>query len=259
MTDLFADNPNPGANAPTLSQSGRGLTAGVAGTREIPVYGRADDEWYVEPGWCVDLLLRVERFEGSCWDPACGGGTIPKAFARLGQRCLGSDLRDRGYGTAPIDFLAGDHPVVDCIVCNPPYGHGKTAEAFIRRALTLARRKVAMLVNEKFVYSQQRYALFWHEQTRPTKLWFLSSRPSMPPGELLASGAVEPKGGTMNYLWIVWERGRAPEPPGWLIRDRLGAERRDDGNDRARPDDHPAAASPGDAASTMDHAADGEN
>ncbi len=243
MSDLF--DPVGRATAETAVLPGLaagGQNPGVVGAREIAIYGRADDEWYVEPGWCVDLLLAVAPFAGSVWDPACGCGTIPKAFARIGQSCIGSDLRDRGYGTAPIDFLRrqaryGGADTPDNIVCNPPYGHGRSAEAFIRHALAIARRKVAMLVNEKFLYSQGRHDLFtsapWGAQslstgretaggagTRPTRLWFLSSRPSMPPGELLASGAVEPKGGTMNYLWIVWERDRAPEPPGWLIRDR---------------------------------------
>jgi hypothetical protein len=52
------------------------------GLRRHSGYPRDQQEWYVEPRWCVELMLdQLERdgepFEGEVLDPCCGGGTIP--------------------------------------------------------------------------------------------------------------------------------------------------------------------------------------
>lgn len=175
-------------------------------------------DWYIEPRWTVDLLLDEERFAGNIWDPACGSGVILKACAeRYGiDRVTGSDIADRGVGGVQ-DFLAADTAFVnvDNIITNPPYAH---AEAFVRRALETARRKVAVLVQAKFTYSQARHALFTARP--PARLYFLSSRPSMPPGELLLAGKIKPEGGKLDFLWIVWDAGRHDRvtEARWLMR-----------------------------------------
>lgn len=183
---------------------------------DLPRESQARDahDFYIEPRWCVDLLLDAVSFEGNVWDPACGCGTIPKACAARGLEAAGSDLVDRGYGER-LDFLAPMRTVfdVDNIVTNPPYG--AVAEAFIRRAVTIATRKVAVLVQAKFPYSQTRYRLFMEHP--PARLLFLSWRPSMPPGELLLAGKIKPEGGKMDFLWVVWDRAHVgPTTCGWL-------------------------------------------
>ncbi len=40
----------------------------------------------------------------------------------------------------------------------------------------------------------------------PAFILVLSRRPSMPPGELLAAGQVEQKGGMHDYCWCVWDQ-----------------------------------------------------
>lgn len=190
--------------------------------RKAPQYDRAADDWYIEPGWCVDLLLSAERFEGRTIDPACGIGTIPKAFGRAGLDCSGCDLRDRGYGISGVDFLTSDFDgwmtgPWDNIVTNPPYGKGKVAVAFIEKARRIASNKVAVVVNEKFLYSDRRHALFTGGGLY--RVYFLSSRPSMPPGHMLQAGQIEAKGGAVNYAWLVFLRGYAGVPTcHWLKR-----------------------------------------
>jgi hypothetical protein len=192
---------------------------------------RQDHDFYVDPEWCTQLLLDAENFSGNVWDPACGQGSILNACMQNGIKATGSDLVDRGCGHTPVDFLKQrEHrPMVSPvgnIICNPPF---KQAEAFIRQALELvgppprwwgSRRtaKVAMLVQEKFLFSQRRHALF--KDHPPAAIYFLSTRPSMPPGHLLARGAVKAAGGSVNYCWIVWQRGyRGPPTCGWLIKE----------------------------------------
>jgi hypothetical protein len=51
------------------------------------------------------------------------------------------------------------------------------------------------------------------------RVWFITPRPSMPPGHVLEAGG-KPGNGTTDYAWFVWLRGYdgAPEVR-WLRRD----------------------------------------
>jgi hypothetical protein len=175
-------------------------------------FERGDDDWFVEPAWTVEVLAIAEgpRLLEPIWDPACGGGCIPITLARCGfQPAIGTDLVDRGFGPC-MDFLGATPQTPSSvwpqsIVCNPPYN---LAEAFVRRAVSLV-PYVAMLVQAKFPYSQGRHRLF--TQHPPARLYFLSDRPSMPPGALLRDGKIKAKGGKMDFCWIVWDK-RSPGP-----------------------------------------------
>lgn len=187
--------------------------------RQQRVYKRVDDDWYVEPRWCVDLLLEAERFVGSVWDPACGGGNIVDACKARGMHADGSDIVQRAASFYPYDFLTGEgiEPFggpPDNIITNPPY---RQARAFIERALSIARFKVAVLVQQQFPFSQGRYDLFTE---RPlARLYFLSTRPSMPPGAALDAGEVKASGGKTDYLWMVFDHDhRGPATVDWLRR-----------------------------------------
>lgn len=185
-------------------------------------------DYYTEPGWCIDLLLAAEDFSsGMIWDPAAGSGTIVKRARAAGIEANGSDIVVRDTMLWEMDFLTANlHSDLGLsrirIVCNPPYG---LAEAFIRRAIGLGVVKHCWLVQRDFPYSQGRYKLFTEHP--PARIWFLSSRPSCPPGELLERGEIEQKGGSVDYCWMVWEDGarkdrdwwgHADTHAGWLIR-----------------------------------------
>jgi hypothetical protein len=182
-------------------------------TRDLKVWDRDDADWYVEPSWAVDALIMATSFEGRTLDPACGCGTIPKTFQARGLRAFGSDLRDRGFGVVS-DFLGPEFALpVDNIVTNPPYN---LAEKFIRRALKIATNKVAVLVQQQFPFSQGRHALF--TECPIARLYFLSNRPSMPPGKAIAAGT-KIGGGKVDYLWMVFEHGHSGAPTAhWLRR-----------------------------------------
>ena len=82
-------------------------------------YDRNENDWYVEPAWSVEALLRTVTFEGICWDPACGGGNIPRTLEAHGLDCLATDLVDRGFGQTPIDFLLSNHVAHNIITIRP--------------------------------------------------------------------------------------------------------------------------------------------
>jgi hypothetical protein len=170
--------------------------------RTIVDFERQDNDWYVEPTWCVRQLIAASNFRGTVHDPCCGGGTIPKAFHAAGFNTTACDIVERGYGDIH-DFFKDDRSREN-MVFNPPY---KIAEQFIARAIDRiwANGLVAAIVNIKFLASQgRRDRLF--KQHPPLEVLICSQRPSMPPG----GGLVEAKGGTADYCWIVWrpnERG----------------------------------------------------
>lgn len=170
-------------------------------------YDRAADDWYVEPAAVVNALLDVEPFVGLSWDPACGGGNIPRQFEAREMPCWGSDLVNRGYGVCGWDFF-DCYGTVENIISNPPYG---IIEQFLDHALSLATGKVALLARLAFLEGQKRRSLFLN--TPLARVWVSSRRVSMPPG----GSDVPAKGGSIAYAWFVWDHAHAGPPTiGWL-------------------------------------------
>ncbi len=171
-------------------------------------YARVSNDWYVEPRWLVDALLDVERFDGVCWDPACGGGNIPEAVKARGIHCSASDIAPRGYGGV-ADFLApSTGGRVDHIISNPPYG---VIEAWIEKSLACTVGKVAILARLALLEGQKRRAFF--ARTPLARVWVSSRRASMPPG----GSDVPASGGAIAYAWFVWEHGHSGPPTlGWV-------------------------------------------
>ena len=84
--------------------------------------GRPDHDFYPTPRNAVEELLKVEKFDGDIWEPACGDGAISKVLEEYGHTVYSTDLIDRGYGHtgAEYDFLTYKHPSNN-IITNPPF------------------------------------------------------------------------------------------------------------------------------------------
>lgn len=177
--------------------------------KDSHLWVRGEGDWYVEPQWATDILLKHERFVGLTWDPACGGGNICKAMLAVGMSPIGTDIERRAPGLDPWwqgerDFLYDPwFPYATNVICNPPFFKAKGTEAFIRRALSEARGKVAIFTDVKFLASQRRAEGLFAEHC-PHRVWHHARRPSCPPGEYLAAGAVA-GGGTADWCWLVWD------------------------------------------------------
>lgn len=181
--------------------------------RESHLWQRDENDWYVEPEWCSARLFQVEPFRGVVWDPACGMGRIVDAAGAAGYPTMWSDLIDRGCGATITNFLETSVKV-DNIVSNPPFG---IAERFVEHALELALEKVAMLLPANWVQGDRRSR--WLETTKLRRVYFITPRPSMPPGSVIASGG-KPGNGTTDYAWFVWEAYYPGSPEiCWLRRD----------------------------------------
>lgn len=197
------------------------------------LWERDELDWYVEPERATETLLSVERFVGPVWDPACGSGNIMRVFGRSGTTCAGSDIVRRipddlsHLFASEFDFLTActDPPNLPFptwhatnIVTNPPFFRAKGAEAFIRKALSIAAGKVCAFVDIRFIAGAERANGLFAEHP-PHRIWIVTPRVSCPPGSYLAAGN-KAGNGSSDWCWLVWDRTAPPQQTsiGWLRR-----------------------------------------
>lgn len=194
MDDLFsiADRPLP----PRRGQSIVGVSA-----------GRPDDDFYPTPPAATRALLRVERFEGTIWEPACGDGAISRVLEKAGHKVVSTDLIERGYGQGGVDFLLDYQTSAAHVVTNPPF---RLADAFAQHALARTRGKVALLCKLNFLEGKKRKPLF--ESTPLRTVYVFSDRLTMH-----RNGEETNRKGMIAFAWFVWEQGYAGPPAlAWL-------------------------------------------
>jgi hypothetical protein len=153
-------------------------------------------DYFPTPEWATHALIDNEHFVGDIWEPACGDGAMSRVLEKNGNLVTSSDLFDRGYGDAGIDFLKANR-TVDNVVTNPPYN---SAEAFVEAGLEQARGKVALLLRLAFVEGANRQRTIF-TKTPPTRIWVFSERITFYP-----AGAVQAGSGTTAYAWFVWDK-----------------------------------------------------
>lgn len=180
----------------------------IAAEKAAHIWERDGLDWYVEEPRAAAELLKVERFVGHVWDPCCGQGNIVKELLAFGYDAIGTDIVQRVSAEEPwfkcaFDFRETGQILAPNIVMNPPFFKGKGTEEFIRRALALAKGKVAAFVDVKFLAGSARANGLYREH-RPTRVWFITPRISCPPGEWLAQGN-KAGGGTADWCWLVWD------------------------------------------------------
>lgn len=185
--------------------------------KKAHIHARDPHDWYVESEACTRALLRVERFFGTIWDPACGQGNIMRACRSTGLKAVGSDVVRRApvegdpWWFGVCDFLQDTRaPSCESIITNPPFFKAKGTEAFIRKAVTIAQHKVAIFTDVKFLAGGARASGLYAEHP-PSRVWILSPRPSCPPGEWLKAGN-KAGGGTADWCWTVWDLTAPPAP-----------------------------------------------
>jgi len=127
----------------------------------ISGYDRNPRDFYATPDWVTAALLKHVAFRGKIWEPCCGDGAISLVLQAGGYTVVSTDIAERGFGTAGIDFLTCQTVPAGCcaIVTNPPYGdtgshvgQTKSSQAmlhFMRHALDITeamRGQLALLV-----------------------------------------------------------------------------------------------------------------
>jgi hypothetical protein len=120
----------------------------------------------------------------------------------------------------PRDWLMPSNRSWYNIVSNPPFGicgdRKLKTYPFVERCLERAERKVALLLPTKWILGDERSR--WLEATPLRRVWFLTPRPSMPPGHVIAAGQ-KPGNGKEDFAWYVWQRDYdGPAEIRWLRR-----------------------------------------
>jgi SAM-dependent methyltransferase len=179
------------------------------------IWAREANNHYVEPSWVAERLFAEEKFTGKIVDPCCGFGRIVTAARQAGYEAIGCDLIDRGFEYYNVANFLTSGMRADNFVFNPPFDLSKE---FALHALNLAERKVAM------VYPVRRLnAAHWLAGTPLYRIWYLTPRPSMPPGHVLIEleqMGKNPSGGKQDFCVLVWLKGFEGEPTArWLRRD----------------------------------------
>jgi hypothetical protein len=164
-------------------------------------------DFYPTPRWATYALINSELFEGEIWEPACGDGSMSEVLAETGNEIISSDLYDRGYGDAGVDYLATKRRVAN-VITNPPYN---AAEGFVAKSLEVVEKKFALLLRLAFLEGANRANTIFHKNP-PSRVWVFSERITFYP-----KGAVVAGSGTTAYAWFVWDKGnRKPTELAWL-------------------------------------------
>lgn len=162
--------------------------------RELKKNAHNTLDFYPTPPHAIQSLLDRERFTGSIFEPASGDGAIVKALRKAGYRVKGSDI------ASGKDFLK-TKTVVENVITNPPHSEGMP-EKFCRHAISVARRKVAMLVPLWFLVTVQRHDLFTQY---PLKAVYVFSRnPTF--------GDDHGHHAPFGSCWMVWDKTYRGKP-----------------------------------------------
>lgn len=163
------------------------------------------------PTWpgATRALLSVEHFAGPIWEPACGEGDMSRVLIDAGHDVVSTDLVQRGFGEARVDFLMEWQARAPNIVTNPPFG---LAKPFVDRALSLTTGKVAMFLRLAFLEGVERGG--WFSDTPLARVWIMSRRVPMQRGRLSEIGDGH---GVIAFAWFVWDHAHCGPPTlGWL-------------------------------------------
>ena len=163
-------------------------------------------DFFPTPPWATFALIDKEDFRGEIWESACGNGAMADVLAHSGAFIRSSDLYDRGYGEAGVDFLDTTRRS-DNIVTNPPYN---AAEGFVRTGLNVAERKFALLLRLAFLEGANRQRSIF-SVAPPSRVWVFSERITFYP-----AGATVKGSGTTAYAWFVWDKDASGTELKWL-------------------------------------------
>lgn len=170
----------------------------------LPNRDRQENDLYCTNPIALEKLLDKETFNSNVWECCNGLGHLSNLLKEKGYNVRKSDIiKYNEDDTEIMDFLNYDGKFAGDIITNPPY---KEAEKFITKAMETVEdgNKVAMYLRINFLSSQKRYTLF--KKYPPKTVYIMCKRYSCAKeGDFLNAT------GTVDYCWIVWEKGSSEE------------------------------------------------
>lgn len=178
------------------------------------------------PPWAtralIEHIIGTDRVNGlSCLEPAAGRGYMAKPLSEYFAKVDVADIHPYGY--APLkDFLTYPYEALshDWVITNPPFC---LAEQFVERAMTVARRGVAILARTVFLESIGRYEDIF-KNTPPSIFAQFCERVPMVKGRLDRKAST-----ATGYAWFVWIKDNHDTPQlRWIPPCRKSLERDSD-------------------------------
>jgi hypothetical protein len=163
-------------------------------------------DFFPTPAWATYALIDNENFSGEIWESVCGNGAMSRVLDLTKCAVVSSDLYDRGFGEAGVDFLTANRRS-DNIITNPPYN---SAEGFVRAGVQQATQKFALLLRLAFLEGANRANTIF-SKIPPNRVWVFSERITFYP-----IGAVQKGTGTTAYAWFVWDKDASGTELKWL-------------------------------------------
>lgn len=169
---------------------------------------REQNDYYATDPKALELLLELESFDDNIWECACGEGHLSKVLQAHGHKVRSTDLIDRGFGEAGVDFLTTQEEYNGDIVTNPPYKYAKEFAKHAIETITEGHR-VAMFLKLQFLEGKARRELF---NTYPPKLIYVAS------GRINCckngdfSKEQRDNNSAQAYAWFIWEKGFKGSP-----------------------------------------------
>jgi hypothetical protein len=160
---------------------------------------REVNDWYSTHPKAVELLCKLEKFEGPILEPFCGDGCISKELEKHGYIVTSTDLIDRGYGKGGIDFFTYWNKWDGNIISNPPYS---LALECTENSLNIIPedKKVAMFLKIQFLEGKERRKFF--DKDPPIRVWVATSRLVCAKN----SDFEKYKSSAVCYCWYIWCR-----------------------------------------------------
>ena len=154
---------------------------------------------------CEHIIAAQRLSDKTCLEPACGRGYMSRALGEYFRKVESYDAHVYGFASVR-DFLKCDWQPgsFDWVVTNPPF---KSAQAFVWRALPIAREGVAMLVRTAFIESVGRYNELFRENPPSIMAQFVERVP-------IVKGRIDRTASTAtSYAWLVWFKNKPASDP----------------------------------------------
>lgn len=191
-------------------------------------------DFFPTPPWATRAFMQhvLPRFEPprqsdgqfavNAIDPACGEGHMALALRERMAMVTATDVFAYGFGGV-ADFLHPDQTYAprDWIITNPPFNVGVD---FVLRALSIARRGVAVLVRAQFLEGEERQDRLFGP-TPPAAIAQFVERVPMHKGRWVVNGS-----SATAYCWLVWHTNQPAGEPAycWIPKSRKLLSRPDD-------------------------------
>ena len=172
-------------------------------------------DFYATDSVAIDKLASVYPIPHYVWECACGAGHLAKRLIELGHGICASDITDRGFGDAGVDFLTAPMPQKGdpkdwCILTNPPY---KYATEFVEHAMEILPKgaPAIMLLKTTALEGKGRRERLYSKGYLKAVYQFSERLLCAKNGDF--EGMKAGGGGIQSYAWFIFANDGKNDPP----------------------------------------------